>query len=290
MTTAPVSGRPAYDPWAEYEVDEHDVEYRRDGQESWLARVYRPRGNGPFPTLVEVHGGAWNGGDRVQNASIDRALAASGLVVVAIDFRLAGQAPYPASLQDVNYATRWLKAHAAELGGTAQQLGGLGFSSGGHMLMLSALRPTDPRHLALPLAEAPDLDATLSYAAVGWPVLDPYARYLHARNVGRDDLIAATERYFIDEAGLRDANPQLIVERGEAEELPPTLIVAGATDRQISPRTAENFATAYSQAGGVIEIAVYPGVGHGFGREPGLNTDRALALIKGFIARRLAEG
>ena len=57
-----------------------------------------------------------------------------------------------------------------------------------------------------------------------------------------------------------------------------------------APSVLQTFATAYSQAGGVIEIAVYPGVGHGFGREPGLNTDRALALIKSFIARRLAEG
>ena len=133
-----------YDPRRAFEVRWRDVEYRRDGTESWLARIYEPQGTGPFPALLEVHGGAWNHNDRTQNASIDEALAASGLVVVAIDFHLGTEAPYPASIADTNYATRWLKARAADFNATADGLGAAGFSSGGHMIMLSAMRPNDP--------------------------------------------------------------------------------------------------------------------------------------------------
>src|SRR4051812_38550121 len=91
-------GFPGYDPAAQYEVATEDVEYRREGGEAWLARVYRPCGAGSFPTLLDVHGGAWSMGDRLNDAPMDEALAASGMVVVAVDFRLAPQHAYPASL------------------------------------------------------------------------------------------------------------------------------------------------------------------------------------------------
>ena len=66
-----------------------------------MARVYQPQGTGPFPALLDVHGGAWNDQDRTANAPVDERLAASGILVVAIDVRLAREAPYPAS------ARRW---------------------------------------------------------------------------------------------------------------------------------------------------------------------------------------
>src|SRR5438874_12512515 len=143
-----------YDPKASYEVKWRDVEYRRGRSRSWLARVYEPQGAGPFPALLEIHGGAWNHSDRLQNAPIDEALAASGLVVVAVDFHQGGEAPYPASLADVNYATRWLKTRAADLNAIPEALGGFGLSSGGHIVILSAMRPHDSRYTALPLESA----------------------------------------------------------------------------------------------------------------------------------------
>ena len=278
-----------YDPTSRYELDIRDVEYRKDGERSWLARVYQPRGSGPFPTLIEIHGGAWNNGDRTQNAIIDEALARTGLVIAAIDFHLGTEASYPASMADVNYGIRWLKAHAAEFNGSASPLGGLGYSSGGHMVMLSALRPSDARYGQHQLGEAPGLDASLDYVVMGWPVIDPYARYRYAKEIGREELVAATERYFLDEAGMQEASPQHILERGEAVSTPPALIVQGAEDKQLAPGIAERFVEAYGSAGGVIELAKYPGAGHGFAREAGPNTDRAMAVIESFIARQLAE-
>jgi acetyl esterase len=277
-----------YDPRRAFDVQWRDVEYRHDGSVSWLARIYEPQGSGPFPALLEVHGGAWNRNDRTQNAALDEALAASGLVVAAIDFHLGTQAPYPASIADVNYATRWLKARAGQFNVTAEALGGLGLSSGGHMLMLSAMRPRDPRYAALPLEAAPDVDAGLAYVMMGWPVLDPHARYLYARGLGRDSLVTAHHDYFVDEATMREANPQLILERGEPVELPPALIFQGADDDVLSPRTAEGFVEAYGRAGGLIELAMYPRAGHGYAREAGPNTARTVDLLKSFIARQLA--
>src|SRR5438309_11824967 len=90
----------------EYEVDVEDVEYLRHGDTPLLARLFKPRGQGPFPLLVELHGGAWNLGDRLQDTDLNAALAQSGMVVAALDFRMPPVASYPASLVDINYAIR----------------------------------------------------------------------------------------------------------------------------------------------------------------------------------------
>jgi acetyl esterase/lipase len=272
---------------ARFEVRWRDIEYRHDGSRSWLARVFEPQGSGPFPAVVEIHGGAWNHNDRTQNAAADEALAATGLVVVAPDFRLGTEAAYPASMADINYATRWLKAHAGDFNATPKALGGLGYSSGGHMVMLGAMRPRDPRYTTLRLEEAPKLDASLAYVMMGWPVLDPLARYVHSKNLGREELLVAHHNYFIDEAGMREANPQLILERGEAVELPPALFLHGADDNVLSPRTAERFVEAYGKAGGYIELAAFPRVGHGYARESEANANRTIDLMASFVERQL---
>jgi acetyl esterase len=275
-----------YDPNATYEVESTDVEYRREGAKALLARIHRPRGAAPFPTLLDVHGGAWANGDRLMNESSDLALAATGLVIAAIDFRTSLDAPHPAAQEDISYAARWLKTHAAEFGGTATGLGAVGWSSGGHQVMLGAMRPR--QYATLPLAEGPDVDATLAYVIMGWPVIDPLSRYRLAQSNANEQLMANHNAYFGDEAGMIEASPPHILGRGENVELPDALIVQGSADESLTRMMAEEFVEAYSLAGGVIELAKYPGAPHGFLREPGPNSDRALAMIKSFIGRQLS--
>lgn len=282
------AGSLRYDPEAHFEVTTTDVVYRNDGRQDWYATVYRPQGEGPFPTLIEVHGGAWNDNDRSQNAGYIRSLASSGLVIAAIDFHSGREEPYPAALADINYATRWLKAHAAEFGGTADRLGGIGSSSGGHLLMLSAMRPHDPRYAAHRLNEAPGLDASLAYAITSSAVIDPLARFFFARDDGREELVANHLRFYGDEGTMSEASPQLMLERGESVALPDALFLQGAADPGLTPRMAENFVFAYAAAGGIIELLKYPGAGHVFIREPGKATDYGLRVARHFIARHVA--
>ncbi|HWW85702.1 MAG TPA: alpha/beta hydrolase, partial [Vicinamibacterales bacterium] len=101
--TAAAAGT-AYNPAATFEIEISEVEFRRNQAGRMLmARVYQPKGPGPFPTVLDLHGGAWNAKDRHAEEPMDRALAASGLLVVAIDMTLAPEAPYPACIQDANY-------------------------------------------------------------------------------------------------------------------------------------------------------------------------------------------
>src|SRR3954470_5848401 len=149
-----------YDPAAKFQITVTDVEFRRNAAGRMLmARVYRPAGAGPFPTVLDLHGGAWNAKDRHAEEPMDRALAASGLLVVAIDTTLAPEMPYPACVQDANYAVRWLKSKAATWSGDPARIGVFGSSSGGHVAELLAMRPRDARYNAIPLAEAPGAKA-----------------------------------------------------------------------------------------------------------------------------------
>ncbi len=94
---AGLSSRPAhaaYDPAAKFELKVSEVEFRRNaGGRMLKARIYQPQGTGPFPTLLDLHGGAWNNKDRRAEEPMDRSIAASGVLVVAIDMTLAPEAP-----------------------------------------------------------------------------------------------------------------------------------------------------------------------------------------------------
>ena len=108
----------SYDPAAMFELKASEVEFRRTpAGRQLMARIYQPQGTGPFPTVLDLHGGAWRRKDRLAEEPMDRAIAASGVLVVAIDLRLSEEAPYPASVQDANYGVRWLKSRAAEWNG-----------------------------------------------------------------------------------------------------------------------------------------------------------------------------
>src|SRR5207247_10006968 len=100
----------AYDPAAKVERKVSEVEFRRTpAGRQLMARIYQPQGPGPFPTVLDLHGGAWRRKDRLAEEPMDRAIAASGVLVVAIDQRLSDEAPYPGSVQDANYGVPWVK-------------------------------------------------------------------------------------------------------------------------------------------------------------------------------------
>lgn len=258
-----------YDPSKHYEIKVWDVEYRRDPARSLMARIYQPQARGPLPALLDVHGGAWNDQDRTANAPMDERLAQSGILVVAIDVRLAKEAPYPASVAETHYGIRWLKAKAREWNGDPETVGALGSSSGGHVVQLCAMRPRDPRYGALTLSEAPHLDAAVIYAVARSPISDPAARYEQAKKMQRENLITNSEIYFNPWENIFEGNPQRILDRKETASLPPMFILQGELDDNVLPAVQERFAATYRAAGGEIDLEVFVGCSHRWVAEPG---------------------
>ena len=277
----------AYEPAASFDVELSDIEYRASEDGSCIALIYQPKGTGPFPALLEVHGGAWTAGGRTTGELMNRALASSGIVVAAVDFRLAPRYPYPAQVADVNYAIRWLKTHASEFNADPGSIGAMGSSSGGHTVILNALRPHDSRYTGTPLGDGSRVDATVLYVVARWPISDPYARYIFARETSRDGLVTATESYFLTQDAIKEGNPQQILERKEEVNLPPTLVLQGTADLNLPLSIPNRFLESYRAAGGCMELEYFPDMPHGFGNDPSSETDRALELVKAFVARQL---
>jgi acetyl esterase/lipase len=262
-----------------------DVEYRRQGGRTLLARLYRPTGVGPFPAVVQVHGGAWVGKDRFDNDFIAKALAESGILVASIDFRMPPEAPYPASLADINLAIRWLKARARTYGSRPDWVGVFGTSSGGHQALLAAMRPDDRRYRALPSSAGPPVDARVAFVISGWGVLDPLLRYHLAKKAGNADLVENHHAFWGDEAAMSEGSPPAILDRGERVVLPPALVFGGDADEWVPVETMHRLADGWKTAGGEVELQLYPGQGHGFmtGKPDAPYAGAAIERMKAFI-------
>ena len=205
-----------------------DLEYLRHEDRPLMMRLFRPEGVGPFPIVIDLHGGAWNNGDLSGCQVRDEVLVKAGLAVAALDFR-HGADRYPSSLQDINYAIRWVKAHAEELTVDPARVGLSGQSSGGHLAALAAMRPNDPRYTEITLDGDSDVDARVVCVALEWPVI----------------------------------NPMLALERGEDVETPPTLWLQGEPDivhDYHDPASGQDlnepdrYGQNYRNAGGAFEI------------------------------------
>lgn len=278
----------AYDPAAHFDVDVSEVEFRRNAAGRMLmARIYKPKGPGPFPTVLDLHGGAWNRKDRKAEEPMDRALAASGLLVVAVDMTLAPEAPYPACVQDANYAVRWLKTKAATWNGDVTKLGIYGSSSGGHVAELLGLRPRDPRYNAIPLADAPNVDATVAWVATRSPISNTFARFQNAENRHNANMVKNNTEFFKPWGTIHESNPQEMLEREEKVTLLPLLIMQGALDDNVLPEVQEKFVKTYKAAGGDVEYHLFENSVHEWVAEPGPQTDKARDTVKAFIAKQL---
>jgi acetyl esterase len=267
-----------------------EIVYRNIDERELKALIFKPEGAeaeasfANLPAMVCLHGGAWISGDRTVPTYMAERLAARGFVVMSIDFRMAPRHMYPTSLRDANYAIRWLRKHASEYGVDASRVGGLGFSSGGHLILLSAMRPERAEYTADLPDELRNYSAQLDWVVTCSGVLDPLARYRMAQQAGYADIIACHDKYFGNEANMREGNPPLMLERKDRIELPPLLMFQGGADPRLPADTASRTAALYRSAGGRAEALIYEGLGHTLSEWPAAQQDEIADRIQRFVA------
>lgn len=245
-----------------------DFEYLVHDRGPLMLRLFRPAGEGAFPVVIDIHGGAWNTGDLTDGEARDRSLAEAGIAVAAIDFRHATDG-YPKSSIDINYAIRWVKAQADEFGIDPGRVGLCGQSSGGHLAMLAAMRPDDSRYATIPVEGC--TDASVKCVGLLWPVINPLSRYRNAVNLRASQdppgwigtIPEKHDIYWGNEATMEEGNPLLALVRGEAVKLPPAIWIQGRPDGVHDYRDPtyegdhnepERFTGLYRDAGGDIEF------------------------------------
>ena len=150
-----------------------------------------------------------------------------------------------------------------------------GSSSGGHLAMLAAMRPDEPRYSAIRLpGDLPDVDASVCCVVLFWPVTDPLGRHHNANRMSRlpnppgwtSETMTLSLAYWQTEESMAEGSPLLILERGEAVALPPALQIQETNDPKhdypvqalkFSGTSAQLFADRYRRAGGKIELNYY---------------------------------
>jgi acetyl esterase/lipase len=277
-------------------VSERDVAWARPESGELMARLYRPEGvEGALPVVIDVHGGAWSAGDRNSGAVYDRGLAQAGFLVVAIDFRQGPAVQHPVAAADVAAAVRWAKLNAEAIGADPERIGLIGSSSGGHLALHAATKPSALAAGGAPILDAEgnalqgEADASVDYVVALWPVSDPHARYRYAQRAGLERIASGSLAYFPDEAAMLDASVPRIVTAGEAEVLPPVLVVQPGMDSNVPVEITFDLIRAYQSRDGKIEYSFFPGMPHAFGHRESPETSDMIALVADFVRRRTSE-
>ena len=122
------------------QLDQHlDVTYATYGDRTLEMDLFRPKSAwGELPAIVCIHGGGWRKGNRINHRHVAQSLASRGFVTASISYRLSGEAPFPAQIQDCKAAVRYLRANAGRYGIDPDNIGVIGHSAGGHLTALLA--------------------------------------------------------------------------------------------------------------------------------------------------------
>ncbi len=277
-----------------FEVATEEIEYVTHNGVALGTRLYRPRGRGPFPAMVDAHGGAWIQGSFVNNDPINRRVAAGGIVVMAIDYSLPPAGTYPSSIADMNYAIRWLKKNADRYDTRPEWVGAMGTSSGGHLAVLAAIKPRDPRYAGLPLEGGATIDAEASCIVTMWPVICPATRFREnlERQARGDGAYSGRVgggldqmKYWLTEDAMVDGSPMLALERGDKVSMPPLLYVQATGDNLHPRHCMVRFCESYNKLGAYAEPLMIEGEPYDFLRTQPESAEamRAMKRIIDFI-------
>ncbi|HYH66454.1 MAG TPA: alpha/beta hydrolase [Urbifossiella sp.] len=227
------------------------VTYAVAGGETLKMDVAAPAAGGPYPAVVLFHGGAWRLGTRAQLGWVIEALAAKGYVVASASYRLAPKHQFPAPLDDVRAAVKYVRANAKKLNADPDRVAVGGFSAGAHLAMLAAFDPAAPPAGEEPLAAKCVIDffgpTDLSLFSASPELVDTFLVPFLGKACKTDPDV------------YKRASPICLAAKG----VPPLLIVHGTTDIVVPIVHSEKLHEKLVAAGAEAELVRVPATGHG---------------------------
>ena len=231
---------------------QRDLRYREGKSAAWRLDLAYPKdpGTKARPALVIIHGGGWIEGDKSSFTSLEHRapgniidFAKLGFVAATINYRLSGEAPFPAALEDCKCAVRWLRAHAKDYHIDIERIGAYGNSAGGHLaLLLGLTNKSDgldgdgPYQGQSSVVQAVVSDSGPVDLDFRKPGNNGLARVIAQLLAGPPD--ALTDR-------IRKASPANYVEGA----VPPLLLIYGTADTQVTVGPVDEFVLALQKAG-----------------------------------------
>ncbi len=231
-------------------VEKNDIEFAKPGGVALTLDASIPEGKGPFAAVIVVHGGGWeNGTKRSYDKPLLPVLTEAGFAWFTINYRLAPQHKYPAAVEDVEAAVRWVKTHAKEYKVDPKRIALMGESAGGHLVAMAGVRPTKETRVAA--------------------VVDFYGPHDLLKRESERKEVGKNLRQFLgieklDEAGiakLKEASPATYVKKG----LPPFLFIHGTKDAAVPYDQSPLLCDKLKAAGNKCEVFTVEGAPHGIG-------------------------
>jgi len=255
-----------------YGTIEKDIVYGADDVQAQRMDVYYPASGGPWPGLVFVHGGGWSEGDK---APLPVVPTEAGILVVSINYRMYPACRFPAMIEDVKCAIRYLRSHAASFNLDLRRIALAGHSAGGHLAALAGLAGKDAGwdggayvdqssavQAVVPMSGPTDLSGQFPSEV----------QDLIANVFGVEQLVSASPVHY--------AHP----------DAPPFLIVHGDADPVVPVEQAHRLYAALQRGGAPVEKLILHNGGHGFeslGGEVSPSLEEMFAALLQFLGRTL---
>jgi acetyl esterase/lipase len=260
---------------------ERDIVYAKVGAIELKLDLARPaQGDGPFPAVLVIHGGAWRGGNKADVGPILPEFVRHGYVAISPQYRFCPKETFPAQIHDLKAAVRWIKANAKKYRIDPERIGAIGFSAGGHLaLMLGVTGPDD------------GLEGDVSAGAPDSRV-KAVVNYFGPTDLGAPDIPDRSKPLVKDFLGAAPpekpelaakASPRTYVTKDDA----PILTFQGTNDPLVPFTQAVKLAEAMTTAGVPGRVELLVGAQHGWG---GAELERTRAETFRFFGRYLKAG
>jgi len=237
--------------------------------------IYRPKAGGNGAAVLLLHGGGWSRGSKDMLAPHATALAEQGFVAIASEYRLTGEARFPAQIHDTKRAIRWVRSQAGELGFDPDKLCLEGHSAGAHLVLLAAGTPDDAR-LDPPEGAGGVSAAVAAVAAVYPPVLFHLGETRPSGGLPARSLPGADD----SEESVMLASPIEHV----TPALPPVMLLHGDADKVVPVSASRRYEERVRAVGGKVDLHIFGGLPHGFGNHEHFRP-MMMTMIGGFFRR-----
>jgi len=244
--------------------EHHDLAYVTNGHERQKLDLFVPeKTDGPLPLIIWVHGGGWQNGSKEGCPPLRNGYAARGYAVASLNYRLSGDAIFPAQIEDCKAAIRWLRAHAKEYNLDPQRFGVWGSSAGGHLVaLLGASGDVKPFDVGANLDQSSRVQAVCDYYGP-----TDFTVFVTTPGYGRHATADAPEGKLLGGAVMQNkdkaarANPITFVSKDD----PPFLIVHGDKDGTVPINQSQLLFEALKKVGVSVHLHTIKGTGHGQG-------------------------
>ncbi|HYR87774.1 MAG TPA: alpha/beta hydrolase [Terriglobia bacterium] len=252
---------------------EKNIVFGKAGNTDLRLDIYRPpAGTEKRMATIHIHGGGFTAGSKDTLADRVAPFVALGYVAIPVQYRLAGEAKWPAQIEDVKAAIRWTRANAKSLGVDPERIAVVGYSAGGHLALFAAGTANRPEFEGK--NGTPRAGTQLAACAAYYPATEVRTRPDGTANI----LLPAGS----DEAAHRAASPTSYIAKG----FPPTVIFHGTADVTIPLESSERLFKQFREAQIPVEFHAFEGVPHAFDSNPEF-AKSAAELANFFIDRKV---